>query len=128
TYTGDPIGNLSDAGAPNLPTNRILVRPSLNGDINMDGVVNGDDIGVIVSLGYFGRGTAPHGWFDGDVNGDGVVDGNDIGIIVSAGTFNNGSYGPRAAGAYGSRATGGLSTSASSGSSKSTGGQATSGT
>src|SRR5207248_1353306 len=70
------------------------VRPSLNGDLNMDGVVNGNDIGIIISLGYYGSGMAPHGWFDGDLNGNGLVDGNDIGIIIGSGTYGSGSYGP----------------------------------
>src|SRR5205814_9368162 len=88
--------NIGDLGI-GLATNRIKVRPSLNGDLNLDGTVDGNDIGIIIGLGYFGAGTAPHGWLDGDINGDGVVDGNDIGIIIGAGTFNNGSFAPAAA-------------------------------
>src|SRR5205807_10177416 len=88
--------NIGDLGI-GLATNRIKIRPSLNGDLNLDGVVDGNDIGIIIGLGYFGTGSAPHGWLDGDINGDGQVDANDIGIIIGAGTFNNGSFAPAAA-------------------------------
>src|SRR5258706_14727058 len=63
------------------------------GDINLNGVVDGDDIGLIIGLGYYGAPSAPHGWLDGDLNGDGKVDGDDIGLIIGTGTYNNGSYG-----------------------------------
>src|SRR5205085_2326771 len=89
----------NDLGGPVLATNRILVRPSYNGDLNFDGYVDGNDIGIIISLGYYGAGTAPHGWFDGDINGDGVVDGNDLGIIIGAGTYDGAHTGP----AYGAK-------------------------
>src|SRR5207248_3777503 len=87
----DPrIGNLGIG----LATNRILVRPALYGDLNLDGKTDAKDIGIMIGLGYYGSGNAPHGWLDGDLNGDGVVDGNDIGLIIGTGTYNNGSYGP----------------------------------
>src|SRR5207302_10873474 len=84
----------NDLGGPVLATNKILIRPCYNGDLNFDGYVDGNDIGIIISLGYYGAGTAPHGWFDGDINGDGQVDGNDIGIIISAGTYDGAHSGP----------------------------------
>src|SRR5207237_1020898 len=49
---------------------------------------------IVISLGYYGAGTAPHGWFDGDINGDGKVDGNDLGIIIGAGTYDGAHTGP----------------------------------
>src|SRR5260370_3785670 len=67
------------------------------GDLNLDGGVDGNDIGIIIGRGYYGKGTAPHGWLDGDLNGDGVVDGNDIGLIIGTGTYGNGSYGVKGA-------------------------------
>ena len=80
----DPrIGNV----VPGLGTNQVLVRTTLIGDLNLDGFVDGNDIGAIIGLGAYGNGTAPHGWLDGDLNYDGVVDGNDIGLIISAGTY-----------------------------------------
>src|SRR5260370_7283824 len=72
-----------------------MFRPALMGDLNLDGVVDGNDIGIIIGLGYYGKTTAPHGWLDGDLNGDGVVDGNDIGLIIGTGTYNHGSYGSK---------------------------------
>ncbi len=94
----DPnIGNFADnINGPVLATNQTLLRPSLMGDLNLDGVVNGDDIGLIIGLGFFGKSSAPHGWLDGDLNGDDLVDGNDIGLIIGTGTYNNGSYKPLA--------------------------------
>ncbi len=92
----DPdIGNYAaNVGGPSLATNQVIFRPTLMGDLNLDGVVNGDDIGILIGLGYYGKSTAPHGWFDGDLNGDGVVDGNDIGLIIGTGTYGNGSFEP----------------------------------
>jgi hypothetical protein len=45
------------------------------GDLNGDGVVNGDDLGIL--LGAWGPGTGP-----ADLNLDGSVDGNDLGILL----------------------------------------------
>jgi hypothetical protein len=45
------------------------------GDLNRDGVVNGDDLGIL--LGAWGPGTGP-----ADLNLDGSVDGNDLGILL----------------------------------------------
>src|SRR5207302_7796301 len=88
----DPkIGNLGLG----LASNRILVRPTLYGDVNLDRRTDAQDIGYIIGLGYYGSGAAPHGWLDGDLNGDGVVDGNDMGLIIGTGTYNNGSYGAK---------------------------------
>jgi hypothetical protein len=49
------------------------------GDLNGDGVVNGDDLGIM--LGAWGPGTGP-----ADLNLDGNVDGNDLGILLGAWT------------------------------------------
>jgi hypothetical protein len=94
----DPnIGIYADnIGGPTLATNQVLFRPCLMGDLNLDGVVDGNDIGIIIGLGFYGKTSAPHGWLDGDLNGDGLVDGNDVGLIIGTGTYNNGSYGPAA--------------------------------
>src|SRR5260370_36169113 len=82
------------------------------GDLNPDGVVDGNDIGIIIGLGYYGKGIAPHGWVDGDLNGDGVVDGNDIGLLIGTGTYGNGSDGARSSPppVLGGRARGGAAT------------------
>ncbi len=74
-----------------LPTNRTLIRPALYGDVNLNGVVDGDDIGLIIQLGYFGKSsTTPDGWVTGDLNYDTFVDGDDIGLIIQTGTFSSG--------------------------------------
>jgi len=58
--------------------------PSIPGDLNGDGVVNGADLGVLLT--NWGpcppprQGPAP---CPGDLNGDGVVDGADLGILLS---------------------------------------------
>ena len=96
-FQNDPdIGNFTNFGGPALATNQVLFRPCLMGDLNLDGVVNADDIGLIIGLGFYGKSSAPHGWLDGDLNGDGKVDGDDVGLIIGTGTYNNGSYSPNA--------------------------------
>src|SRR5213078_3935773 len=91
---GDSYANL--IGGPVMTNTQTLFRPTLMRDLNLDGFTNGDDIGIIISLGYYGTGTAPHGWLDGDLNGDGVVDGNDIGLIIGTGAYGQGSFQPAA--------------------------------
>ncbi len=97
--------NYEDLGGPHVGANETLFRPALMGDLNLDGIVDGNDIGLIVGLGYYGKTTAPEGWLDGDLNGDGIVDGNDIGLIVGTGTYNNGSYGVKSKSAKSAAAT-----------------------
>ncbi|MFO0829616.1 MAG: LamG-like jellyroll fold domain-containing protein [Phycisphaerales bacterium] len=50
--------------------------PSCTGDLNGDGVVNAQDLGIL--LGAWGTGGV------GDINGDGVVDAQDLGILLGA--------------------------------------------
>jgi uncharacterized protein (DUF2141 family) len=50
----------------------------VQGDLNGDGVVNGADLGILLT----GWGTSGAG----DLNGDGVVDGADLGILLTAWT------------------------------------------
>jgi hypothetical protein len=48
-------------------------------DLNRDGVVNGADLGLLLSAwGVMGNDVV------GDLNGDGVVDGADLGALISA--------------------------------------------
>ena len=57
-----------------------IVDPrSVFGDLTGDGVVKGDDLGVL--LGAWGPGTGP-----ADLNLDGNVDGNDLGLLLGAWT------------------------------------------
>lgn len=58
--------------------NAVSAIAAIPGDANLDGVVDGLDIGLLVA--GFGEASS---WGLGDFNGDGVVDGLDIGILVS---------------------------------------------
>jgi hypothetical protein len=55
-------------------------QTALPGDVNLDGIVNGQDIGIVASnwLAMNPAGTAP-----GDANGDGIVNGQDIALIAT---------------------------------------------
>jgi hypothetical protein len=55
-----------------------ICPPPVQGDLNGDGVVNGADLGILLT----GWGTDGAG----DLNGDGVVDGADLGILLTAWT------------------------------------------
>jgi hypothetical protein len=57
----------------------LTARPTLDGDINLDGVVNGLDISAVASH-WLLSGAAG---VNGDANGDGVVNGLDIALIAS---------------------------------------------
>ena len=63
----------------------VLVRPTIFGDANLDGVVDGQDYAAI-DAGYLSQGTATPltGWENGDFNGDGVVDGSDYTLVDNA--------------------------------------------
>jgi hypothetical protein len=50
--------------------------PPVTGDLNADGVVNGDDLGML--LGAWGQENSP-----ADLNGDGTVDGIDLGELLA---------------------------------------------
>ena len=54
----------------------LALTPSVPADLNGDGVVDGIDLGILLS----GWGSAGAG----DLNGDGVVDGIDLGVLLSA--------------------------------------------
>ncbi|MFO0874548.1 MAG: CARDB domain-containing protein [Phycisphaerales bacterium] len=56
-------------------TMTVAPRVVLGPDLNLDGVVDGADLGLL--LGNWGG-------IDGDLNGDGVVDGGDLGILLAA--------------------------------------------
>ena len=92
---GQITGPLSNSGhGTGIPLNQILIRPTLTGDLNGDGVVNAYDIGVFNSYGLFNAGPTPLGWQAGDLNGDGVIDVKDVTIFNTVGNFNNGSFPP----------------------------------
>ncbi|MEY2713314.1 MAG: Dockerin type domain, partial [Planctomycetota bacterium] len=70
TYQGTGQLTLAQSG-PVCP-------PPLPGDLNGDGVVDGADLGILLT-GWGGSGAA-------DLNGDGVVDGADLGILLTSWT------------------------------------------
>jgi autotransporter-associated beta strand protein len=70
----------------------LLVRMTWWGDINLDGVVDGNDYDVIDKALVF----APEstGWWLGDLNYDGRVDGNDYDLIDNVFVFASGTLAP----------------------------------
>lgn len=80
-YMGEFTG-ADGSGEGNLSGAKIVIIPGTDcggcvGDFNDDGIVNGNDIGLM--LGAWGKcGDCPQ-----DLTGDGVVDGADIGLFVS---------------------------------------------
>src|SRR5206468_7666234 len=75
-----------DAGIAVNP-GQVLVRPTLTGDVNMDGKVDFFDITQL--LGYKYNTGQPASYTDGDLNYDGVVDFFDIVTLLSA-NYNSG--------------------------------------
>ena len=95
---GQLLGPNSDSGrGTGIAVNQILIRPTLTGDLNGDGVVNAYDVTIFNSFGLFNAGPTPLGWQAGDLNGDGVVDAKDVTVFNTAGNFNVGSFPPPAA-------------------------------
>ena len=89
---GQTLGADSNSGAgTGIGLNQILVRPTLTGDLNGDGVVNSYDVTLFNSFGLFGQNTNL-GYQAGDLNGDGIVNAKDVTIFNSAGNFNNGQF------------------------------------
>jgi T5SS/PEP-CTERM-associated repeat protein len=80
TYTGLALGGHLTLHHSFVGNSLILAaRPALDGDINLDGVVNGLDIAAVSSH-WLLTGQAA---INGDANGDGVVNGLDIALIAS---------------------------------------------
>jgi len=59
-----------------MDTAAIPLTPTSPADLNGDGVVNGDDLGIL--LGAWG----PAPGNPADLNGDGAVNGDDLGIML----------------------------------------------
>ncbi len=90
-YVGQILGPNSDSGhGSGISLNQILIRPTLTGDLNGDGVVNSYDVGLFNTFGLFNTGPTPLGWQAGDLNGDGIVDSKDVTIFNTVGNFNVG--------------------------------------
>src|SRR5439155_5223362 len=87
----------ADGAILTIGNTRILYLPSLIGDTTLNGTVNGDDIGLIIGLGYYWDGTGtpaypPHGWIDGDFDNTGQVNADDIGWIIGVGSYGRTGY------------------------------------
>ena len=94
---GQIVGPNSDSGhGTGIAFNQILIRPTLTGDLNGDGVVNSYDVSLFNTYGLFNSGPTPLGWQVGDLNGDGVVNVKDVTVFNSVGNFNVGAFPPPA--------------------------------
>ena len=92
---GQILGPDSNSGhGTGIPLNQILIRPTLTGDLNGDGLVNAYDVNLFNSYGLFNTGSTPLGWQAGDLNGDGVVDSKDVTVFNTVGNFNVGAFPP----------------------------------
>jgi hypothetical protein len=56
----------------------VIVRPTLLGDANLDGVVGSDDFNLLA----FNFGDSDMTWADGDFNGDGIVGSDDFNLLA----------------------------------------------
>jgi hypothetical protein len=89
TRYGVGFADSADQGNPvRLPTGTLEVKYTLYGDVNLDGVVNGTDFGILAA----NFGTQVSAWDQGDFNYDGVVNGSDFGALA-------GNFGQEASGA-----------------------------
>jgi hypothetical protein len=80
THYGVGYADSADPGNPaNLPSGQIEVKYTLNGDANLDGVVNGDDFTILT--GNLGKSVSA--WDGGDFNYDGMVNGDDFTLLVN---------------------------------------------
>jgi hypothetical protein len=89
-----PVPNTTWDSQP-LPTlNEIIVKYTYRGDLDLNGVVDGNDFTVVqMNFGLTGLGLGK-GWMKGDADLDGDVDGNDFTVIQA--NFGGGSGGPLA--------------------------------
>jgi alpha-amylase len=69
----------ADGVVAGLPAGNIEVAYTLYGDVNLDGIVNGTDFGILAS--NFGK--QVNGWDQGDFTYDGVVNGTDFGLLAA---------------------------------------------
>ncbi len=74
TAAGNALG-----WSDNASTSLITVAYTLYGDANLDGVVNGADLGAVLANFGSTNGT----WYMGDFNYDGSVNGADLGVVLA---------------------------------------------
>ncbi len=75
-FFGELIDGLGPRGLASFGV-RSVAPPELVGDLNGDGLIDGSDLGILLSQWGACGGCA------GDLNGDGVVDGSDLGITLA---------------------------------------------
>ncbi|MGE5611140.1 MAG: PEP-CTERM sorting domain-containing protein [Bacillota bacterium] len=76
--TGIPI--YTSFGGQGVDANSILVKYTWNGDLDLNGKVDGDDY-FLIDSGFL---TRSRGYRNGDINYDGVIDGDDYFLMDSA--------------------------------------------
>jgi len=79
-FYGDPelffIFQMWNLGVDNIALHFERDQPSIPGDLNGDGVVDGEDLGLLLNL--WGTNDA-----SADLDGNGIVDGADLGILLA---------------------------------------------
>jgi hypothetical protein len=89
-----PVPKTSWDGQPLSGTDQIIVKYTYRGDLDLNGVVDGNDFTVVqMNFGLTGLGLGK-GWMKGDADLDGDVDGNDFTVIQA--NFGGGSTTPLA--------------------------------
>jgi len=74
----DPHGSYTSFGGQTVSSNSILIRMTLAGDANLDGVVDGDDIAILGT--HFNKPGSDQ-WFYGDFNYSGNCDSLDMTLL-----------------------------------------------
>ncbi len=74
--------NFTNAASQAYGDNQVMVQPGFyaiyTGDVNQDGFVGGDDVGIVDNdnlIGIYGD------YYTSDINGDGFVGGDDVGMV-----------------------------------------------
>jgi autotransporter-associated beta strand protein len=78
-YSVGYVDSVDGVPSPGLGVHSIKLDYALNGDCNLDGIVNGTDFAILAS--HFGQ-AAPR-WDAGDFNYDGVVNGTDFAMLAA---------------------------------------------
>jgi hypothetical protein len=80
THPADALGYAdgADGLVSGLSSGQLEIKYTLAGDLNLDGVVSGDDFSLLIG----DLGSAVSGWDQGDLNYDGVVSGDDFALLT----------------------------------------------
>ena len=79
-HYGVGIADSKDGVVKGLAAGQVEIKFALYGDVNLDGVVNGTDFGILAA--NFGKATTG-AWDHGDFNYDGSVNGSDFGLLAA---------------------------------------------